>query len=108
MIFSENRFTLFWIMLSGSCSRTMPLKRTLFSLICLAISAAPAAALEQNCRFIHAKAEREACYKRQEEELAARRKPEPPSESKTLESLKQMRQDDTAVYRSMQSICRGC
>ncbi|MCP3474143.1 hypothetical protein NLM33_27900 [Bradyrhizobium sp. CCGUVB1N3] len=86
----------------------MSLKRTLISLICLAISAAPASALEQNCRFIQAKTDREACYKRQEEELAAKRKPEPPRESTTLESLKQMRQDDDAVYRSMSSICRGC
>jgi hypothetical protein len=80
-----------------------------FALIVLAISATPAAAVEQNCRFIQAKADREACYKRQEEELAARRKPAPAtSESKTLESLRQMRQDDDAVYRSIHNICRGC
>jgi hypothetical protein len=84
-------------------------KFTLPALIVLAISAAPASALEQNCRFIQAKADREACYKRQEEELAARRKPAPPTnESKTLESLHQMRQDDDSVYRSIHGICRGC
>ncbi|QOZ48510.1 hypothetical protein XH89_03545 [Bradyrhizobium sp. CCBAU 53340] len=77
----------------------------------LAISTAPAAAIEQNCRFIQAKPDREACYKRQEEELAAKRnKPTPVAtdESKTLESLRQMRQDDEAVYRSIHGICRGC
>jgi hypothetical protein len=74
----------------------------------LLISAAPAVAVEQNCRFIQAKPEREACYKRQEEELAARRKPEPARDNKTLESLQQMRQDDEAVYRSIHGICRGC
>jgi hypothetical protein len=84
------------------------LKTSLLILIALAISAASAEALEQNCRFIQAKADREACYKRQEEELAAKRKPEPSSESKTLDSLKQMRQDDDAVYRSISGICRGC
>jgi hypothetical protein len=84
------------------------LKTSLLILIALAISAAPAEALEQNCRFIQAKADREACYKRQEEELAAKRKPEPSSESKTLDSLKPMRQDDEAVYRSISGICRGC
>ena len=84
------------------------MKTSLFLLIALLISAAPASALEQNCRFIQAKADREACYKRQEEELAAKRKPEPPRESTTLESLKQMRQDDDAVHRSMSGICRGC
>ncbi|MCP3440246.1 hypothetical protein [Bradyrhizobium sp. CCGUVB14] len=86
-------------------------KFALAALTILAISAAPAAALEQNCRFIQAKPDREACYKRQEEELAAKRnKPAPAAtdESKTLESLRQMRQDDDAVYRSINNICRGC
>lgn len=79
------------------------------TLIALAISATPAAAVEQNCRFIQAKPDREACYKRQEEELAAKRKPPAPAnESNTLQSLRQMRQDDDAVYRSINNICRGC
>ncbi|WBL79455.1 hypothetical protein I3J27_03245 [Bradyrhizobium xenonodulans] len=80
-----------------------------YVLTALALSATPAAALEQNCRFIQAKADREACYKRQEEELAAKRKPAArAAESKTLESVRQMRQDDDAVYRSINNICRGC
>jgi hypothetical protein len=80
------------------------------ALIALLMSASPAAALEQNCRFIQANADREACYKRQEEQLAARRKPAPAatSESATMESPRQMRQDDDAVYRSIHGICRGC
>ena len=79
------------------------------ALLILAISAPPAAAIEQNCRFIQAKLEREACYKRQEDELAAKRKPAPANdESKTLETLRQMRQDDDAAYRSINNICRGC
>ncbi|WP_375306069.1 hypothetical protein WI560_30065 [Bradyrhizobium sp. A11] len=80
------------------------------ALIALAISAAaPATAVEQNCRFIQAKPEREACYKRQEDELAARRKPAPATDAgTTLETLRQMRQDDDAVYRSINNICRGC
>ena len=32
----------------------------------LIVSATPAPAIEQNCRFIQARAEREACYKQQE------------------------------------------
>jgi hypothetical protein len=83
-----------------------PVKFALVALAALAFSAAPAAALEQNCRFIQAKADREACYKRQEEELASKRKPAAPvNESKTLETLQQ---DDDAVYRSINNICRGC
>ena len=87
------------------------LKFALAALTALALSAIPAAALEQNCRFIQAKADREACYKKQEEELAAKRnKPTPVAtdENKTLESLRQMRQDDDTVYRSINGICRGC
>ena len=87
------------------------LKFALPALVTLAISTAPAAALDQNCRFIQAKPDREACYKKQDEELAAKRnKPTPAAtdESKTMESLRQMRQDDDAVYRSIHGICRGC
>lgn len=88
---------------------TIVVKFVLPILIAVALSAAPAAAIEQNCRFIQAKADREACYKRQEDELAAKRKPAAPAgASKTLESVRQMRQDDEAVYRSINNICRGC
>ena len=85
------------------------MKELLSALVAFMISAAPAAGVEQ-CRFIPSKAEREACYQRQAAELAAKRKPEPePShETKTLESLQQMRRDDEAVYRSLRGICRGC
>ena len=83
-------------------------KFALPALVALALSA-PAAAVEQNCRFIQAKPDREACYKRQEDELAAKRKPAAPAaENNTLETLRQMRQDDDAVYRSISNICRGC
>jgi hypothetical protein len=67
----------------------------------------PALAVEQ-CRFIQAKPEREACYQRQEAELAAKRKPGPPRESKTMESLEQMKHEDEALNRQLHSICRGC
>ena len=74
----------------------------------LIVGAAPALAIEQNCRFIQAKVEREACYARQEAELAAKRKPQPSAESKDLETMQQMRREDADVYRSLRSICRGC
>jgi hypothetical protein len=73
----------------------------------LLFGAAPALAVEQ-CRFIQAKPEREACYQRQEAELAAKRKPEPTFDTKAMDSLRQMRQEDDEVYRSLRSICRGC
>lgn len=74
----------------------------------LIVGAAPALAIEQNCRFIQAKAEREACYTKQEAELAAKRKPQPTADSKALETMQQMRREDAEVYRSLRSICRGC
>ena len=77
------------------------------ALVC-AIGATPALAAVEQCRFIQARAEREACYQRQDAELAAKRKPEPPADTRPMESLQQMRQDDDAVYRSMRGICRGC
>ena len=70
--------------------------------------AAPAFAEVEQCRFIQAKTEREACYQRQEAALAAKRKPEPIFDTRPMESLQQMRRDDEEVYRSMHSICRGC
>ena len=76
-------------------------------LLGLLIGAAPASAEMEQCRFIQAKAEREACYTRQEAALAAKRKPEP-SRDTTIDSLQQMRQEDDAVYKSLRSICRGC
>jgi hypothetical protein len=75
--------------------------------VTLTLSAAPAAAVEQ-CRFITAKAEREACYQRQERELAAKRnKPEPKRDS-TIESLQRMNQEDAELNRQIHGICRGC
>jgi hypothetical protein len=68
----------------------------------------PVLAVEQ-CRFIQAKPEREACYQRQETELAAKRKPEKTREdSKIMESLEQMKHEDEALNRQIHGICRGC
>jgi hypothetical protein len=77
-------------------------------LLGLLIAAAPARAEVEQCRFIQAKAEREACYTRQEAALAAKRKPEPTADTRAMESLQQMRREDDAVYKSLRSICRGC
>ena len=77
-------------------------------LLGLSVGAAPALAEVEQCRFIQAKPDREACYERQAAALAAKRKPEPRTDTRTIESLQQMRQDDDAVYKSLRSICRGC
>jgi hypothetical protein len=58
-------------------------------IIGLIIGAAPAVAEVEQCRFIQAKPEREACYQRQAIALAAKRKPEPTADTRTLETLQQ-------------------
>jgi hypothetical protein len=84
------------------------LKHLLYVTLVLSIGAAPAMAEIEQCRFIKAKPEREACYDRQAIALAAKRKPERTDDSKNLEALQQMHRDDGAVYQSLRSICRGC
>jgi hypothetical protein len=80
----------------------------LYLVLGLMIGTAPAMAAVEQCRFIQAKPEREACYQRQAIALAAKRKPEPAADTKALESLQQMRREDDEVYKSLRSICRGC
>jgi len=77
-------------------------------LLGLMLGAAPAVAAVEQCRFIQAKPEREACYQRQAIALAAKRKPEPTADTRALETLQQMRREDDEVYKSLRSICRGC
>jgi hypothetical protein len=87
------------------------LKFPLLMIAALTIGAAPALAEVEQCRFIQAKPEREACYERQAIALAAKRKPEPAPNAAapdSLQHLQQMRRDDDALYRSMRGICRGC
>jgi len=84
------------------------LKLAVFVMFGLMIGAAPAVAAVEQCRFIQQKPEREACYQRQELALAAKRKPEPTADSRTMDSLQQMRRDDEEVYKSLRGICRGC
>ena len=83
------------------------MKVLLSVLFCLMFGVAPALAEVEQCRFIQAKADREACYQRQEAALAAKRQPKPAADT-TTDSLQQMRHDDEAVYQSLRSICRGC
>ena len=55
----------------------------LFATIMLALmfGAGPALAAVEQCRFIQAKPDREACYERQEKALAAKRKPQPAADT---------------------------
>ncbi len=78
-------------------------------MLALTIGAAPALAAVEQCRFIQARPDREACYERQAAELAAKRKPEPNvAPDPAMESLEQMKHEDEALNRQMHNICRGC
>jgi hypothetical protein len=77
------------------------------SFVTLTFGTSPVAAVEQ-CRFIQAKGEREACYARQETELTAKRNKPEPKRDTSMESLQQMKQEDAELNRQIHGICRGC
>ncbi len=82
------------------------------SLLAITILTGPASAVEQ-CRFIQAKAEREACYKRQEDDVAAKRLTEADRQAKLsdfglVETPQQLSKDDETMNRSIRGNCRGC
>ena len=79
----------------------------LLSCATLMLGVPPAAAVEQ-CRFIQAKGEREACYARQEADLAAKRNKPEPKRDTSMEALQQMKQEDAELNRQIRGICRGC
>jgi hypothetical protein len=65
------------------------------------------AAVEQ-CRFINAKPDREACYQRQEKALAAKRKPEVVVNDAKIASPDEIKLENDRLGKSLHSICRGC
>jgi len=79
--------------------------------LAIMLGTAPALAAVEQCRFIQAKPDREACYDRQAIALAAKRKPEATGtsdDSKRTDSLEQMKHEDQAQNRQLHNICRGC
>jgi len=73
----------------------------------LALSGSAAAAVEQ-CRFIEARAEREACYQRQETERMARQKADEARRVVLQKPYEPMSEEDAQLAKSMRGICRGC
>ena len=81
----------------------------LFIFLALAIASPALAEVEQNCRFIQAKAEREACYQRQEAALAEKRKQAATRVAPAMPpSFEEMKREDAALNRQLRSICCGC
>ena len=81
----------------------------LFIFLVFAIAFPALAEVEQNCRHIQAKAEREACYQRQEAALAEKRKQAATRVAPAMPpSFEEMKREDAALNRQLRSICRGC
>jgi hypothetical protein len=74
----------------------------------VAISASAAAVAAEQCRFIEARSEREACYQRQEIERAARQKAEAARQAAQPKPYEPMASEDAQLAKSMRGICRGC
>jgi hypothetical protein len=80
---------------------------------CISISLAmpglsSALAAPEQCRFIEARPEREACYQRQETVRAARQKAletQPAAQPKPYEP---MTEEDAQMAKAIRGICRGC
>ncbi|WP_244541810.1 hypothetical protein [Afipia sp. GAS231] len=81
--------------------------------IALSLPLATAASVSANaapeqCRFVQEKAEREACYQRQEAARADRLKQQAAREAEQSKPLEPMTSDDATLARAMRGICRGC
>jgi hypothetical protein len=75
--------------------------------VAMNVSFSAAAAVEQ-CRFIEARAEREACYQRQEVARVARQKAREVQQATQQKPYEPMTQEDAQLAKSLRSICRGC
>ncbi len=75
--------------------------------VAVLVGVSPAFAKVEQCRFIDSRSDREACYDRQANALAAKRAEAPPT-PKTTDSLERMKLEDEALSRRLKSICRGC
>lgn len=86
------------------------MKRAAGILFAIMLTACPAvAAPPEQCRFIEARAEREACYQRQEAARLARQKASEAREAEQQQKpYEPMTVDDAQLAKAMRGICRGC
>jgi hypothetical protein len=85
----------------------MKLPASLSFAIALTATVSAAEAAEQ-CRFIEARAEREACYQRQETGRLARLKANEARQAEQQKPYEPMTGDDAQLAKSLRGICRGC
>ena len=79
----------------------------IFLAVALTSSSGHAAPPEQ-CRFIEARGEREACYQRQEAARLTRQKANEAREAEQQRPYEPMTADDAQLAKAMRGICRGC
>lgn len=80
----------------------------ILSTIIIAASTADAAPPE-SCRFIETRAEREACYQRQDAaRLERQRVNEVRQQAEQAKPYEPMTADDAQLAKAMRGICRGC
>ena len=78
-------------------------------LVAIILTASPAiAAPPEQCRFIEARADREACYQRQEAARLARQRANEAREAEQQKPYEPMTADDAQLAKAMRGICRGC
>jgi hypothetical protein len=78
-------------------------------LIALAIPGLPSAqAAPEQCRFIEARAERDACYQRQETARLARQKAQEAQQAAQPKAYEPMDAEDAQLAKAIRGICRGC
>jgi hypothetical protein len=68
----------------------------------------PTFAAAEQCRFIDARLEREACYQRQETARAARQKALEAQQAAQPKPYEPMAAEDAELAKSLRGICRGC
>ncbi|ANW01960.1 hypothetical protein [Bradyrhizobium icense] len=85
----------------------MKLAACLSFALAMTASVSAATAVEQ-CRFIEARPEREACYQRQEVARAARQKAEEAKQAVQQKPYEPIAPEDAQLAKSLRSICRGC
>jgi hypothetical protein len=77
--------------------------------IALVISGLTSAlAAPEQCRFIEARAERDACYQRQEAARTARQKAQETQQAAQPKAYEPMDAEDAQLARAIRGICRGC